>query len=68
MDEEKCKCDEKGIETENPEKVIYTCNSCGKEDDTGYFYCKECHRKHKKPHQENTPEVQPEQEKVVKEV
>lgn len=26
----------------------FTCNKCGKETDTGYFYCSECHELHKK--------------------
>ena len=67
MKEETSKREVEIIEEENAEKVIYTCNSCGREDDTGYFYCEKCHRKHKKPRQERTPEVQLEQEKVVKE-
>lgn len=28
----------------------FTCNKCGKETDTGYFYCSECHELHKKKH------------------
>jgi len=26
----------------------FTCNSCEKEMDVGYFYCPECHELHKK--------------------
>lgn len=37
-----------GIEVENTEEVTYTCNSCGKEADTGYFYCERCHRMHRR--------------------
>jgi len=25
----------------------FSCNSCGKLTDTGYFYCEKCHRIHK---------------------
>ena len=56
MDEEIGKHEGDSTEVENTEEVTYTCNSCGKEDDTGYFYCEECHRKHKKIRQENSEE------------
>jgi predicted ATP-dependent serine protease len=29
----------------------FTCNSCGKLTDTGYFYCEKCHRIHKEQKQ-----------------
>lgn len=48
MEEETARCEAKDIEEENTEKDTYICNSCGREDDTGYFYCEECHRKHKR--------------------
>ena len=52
---------------EDSDKEDYTCNSCGREGDTGYFYCEECHREHKKTRQERIPAVQLEQGKEVSE-
>ena len=30
----------------------FTCNLCGKEMGTGYFYCEKCHSMHKKKRDE----------------
>ena len=31
----------------------FSCNSCGKLTDTGYFYCENCHRMHKERKQKD---------------
>jgi len=61
MDEETGKYEGDSVMIEELSKEDYTCNSCGKEANTGYFYCEECHRKHKKPRQERMSEAQPEE-------
>ena len=38
------------IERENAVDEQFTCNKCGKETDTGYFYCPACHELHKQKH------------------
>ena len=68
MEEETSEREVEVVEAENSEEVIYTCNNCGKETDIGYFYCEECHKKHKKPRQENVAELQSGQEKTDNEV
>ena len=67
MDEETGKHEGDSIMIEDSGKEAYTCNSCGREADTGYFYCEECHRKHKKTRQEKAPEEQLGQKEEVSE-
>lgn len=65
MAEELDRCETKDAEIENVEKSTYTCNSCGKEDDTGYFYCEECHRIQKNRHRKDQIEQKEEADKVA---
>lgn len=37
----------------NREQDLFTCNSCGRETEEGYFYCGECHRIHRGKQEED---------------
>ena len=54
MDEEIGKHEGDSTEVENTEEVTYTCNSCGREDTVGYFYCEKCHIVQKRKGNENS--------------
>jgi len=44
----------------------FSCNYCGVATDVGYFYCEDCHKRHKKPRQENVAEECSDQEQKLK--
>jgi len=48
------------------EQDLFTCNSCGREADEGYFYCGECHRMHRGKQEEDQADNKEEVNKVAK--
>lgn len=52
MEEETRKHEGEAIKIEDSNKEDHVCHCCGKQVDTVYFYCEECHRIQKRENKE----------------